>query len=332
MAEFYPLRQIRYFFNQAIIRERKGQWDDSIEHLLTALRVCDRHLGPTHCQTHRAQTMLASNYRQKGRYEEAEKLDREALAGRQQILGEDHVDTIMSCKNLALDLKGQGRYDEAIELEEHTMEFVVKEQGEEGLDAMNCMNNLANTCAKAGRYEDAAELRGKVLKGRTRVLGPNHHLTIASQDLLGTDLRSLGQIEKAIQLQENAVDTARYSLSETHGITARCSIDLAATYEAEGTDKGIACAISVLEQAFWSFELRGGLEDTLLTVALKNNLAIAYAKHGRFKDARPLLLSCYEWNKAHLGLDDSTTQQASANLMWLLEQMGELVRGPAISN
>jgi hypothetical protein len=46
-------------------------------------------------------------------YEEAEVMNRRALAGRDKVLGEEHPDTLISVSNLTLVLSSQGKYQEA---------------------------------------------------------------------------------------------------------------------------------------------------------------------------------------------------------------------------
>jgi hypothetical protein len=70
-------------------------------------------LGAEHPDTLKSINNLAVDLSQQGRYEEAEALDRQALAGRQRVLGAEHPDTLMSLNNLAGDLRRQGRYEEA---------------------------------------------------------------------------------------------------------------------------------------------------------------------------------------------------------------------------
>ncbi|KAL3456702.1 hypothetical protein BJX64DRAFT_270145 [Aspergillus heterothallicus] len=311
--------------------ETRGEWTESLSLILEALRISDDHFGLNNTASDEAQGMLAYNYRYQGRYEEAEKLDRIRLVRRQEMFGEEHRLTAMCTNNLALDLKGQGRYAEALELEERVLGMMTKlQQGQGNGKVMTSMNNLANTYAILGQYGKAAEMHDRALELRIREYGPNHHLTIASQDLLAVDFRHLGQVERALELQEDAVNKARSSLGESHETTTRCMVNLAAIFEAQDTEKSIARAISLLEHALGPFESRQ-MENTPLTIAMKNNLAMVYAKYGRLDDAKPLLVFCYEWNRQHLGQDNPTTQQASANLTWLLELSGELVRGPVIN-
>ncbi|KAF1972360.1 hypothetical protein BU23DRAFT_375359, partial [Bimuria novae-zelandiae CBS 107.79] len=59
---------------------------------------------------------LASVLQDQGKYDEAEKLNRRALEGREKELGVQHPHALTSVSNLALVLQEQGKYKEAEKL------------------------------------------------------------------------------------------------------------------------------------------------------------------------------------------------------------------------
>ena len=72
--------------------------------------------GRRHPFTLRSMNNLALMLESQGKYEEAERINRQALALWETVLGKDYPDTLTSMNNLALVLKRQGKYDEAISL------------------------------------------------------------------------------------------------------------------------------------------------------------------------------------------------------------------------
>jgi tetratricopeptide (TPR) repeat protein len=56
---------------------------------------------------------LALDYQSQGRYEEAERLYRRALEGREEKLGPKHPDMLTTVEGLAGVCRSQGRYEEA---------------------------------------------------------------------------------------------------------------------------------------------------------------------------------------------------------------------------
>jgi len=59
-------------------------------------------------------TLVASTYRNQGRWKEAEEQDVQVTEMFKRVLGEDHPSTLTSMANLAFNLKGQGLNSEAI--------------------------------------------------------------------------------------------------------------------------------------------------------------------------------------------------------------------------
>ncbi|KAL4861294.1 hypothetical protein BDV12DRAFT_191175 [Aspergillus spectabilis] len=216
------------------------KWNCSYELLLEALGLCEQHFGPDHAQKHRAQTFLAYNYRVQGRYQESE------------VLEENMPSKAKRLDSLPL--------------------------GEDGIVTMSSMNNLGNTYSDHGRPSEAAGLHGGVLKSRSRILGTNNLLIIASMGLLAADSQSLSP----------AVDAAKLSLGEAHETTIRCM--------------SMAHANSLLEQAL-ELARRGEQEDSPLTMGITDDLAAAYIDVKRLEEAKPVLISCLEWAQRMLGRD-----------------------------
>jgi hypothetical protein len=75
---------------------------------------------------------------------------------------------------------------------------MIRVEGEEATATRTSMNKLANSYLNDGQFNQAAELHGRVLELRTRILGREGPLTIASMDLLGIDYWSLRQLDRAI--------------------------------------------------------------------------------------------------------------------------------------
>jgi tetratricopeptide (TPR) repeat protein len=189
------------------------------------------------------------------------------------------------------------------------------------------MNNLANSYVNEERFQEAADLRSRVVEIRTRVLGRSDPLTIAAMDMLGGDYRGLGRLNRAIQLQEDAVSAASSSLGAAHETTVKCMMNLAGTYKSQGTDEGTARQVALLEEAYRSLR-RTEEEDNPLTIALMNNLGLAYTRTDRPQDARALLVSCHEWNHRTYGPGHPRTQASRQNLEFVMRELGELTRAP----
>ena len=100
----------------------------------------------------------------RGRYEEAVRLQRLVLTGREKILGHNHRLTLESLNALGFDLRSLGRYKEAEEI--HRRELTEKQKlldqdpNDFGLqsDLLIAINNAARLLAHQGKYGEAERM------------------------------------------------------------------------------------------------------------------------------------------------------------------------------
>lgn len=78
-------------------------------------------LGEKHAELLTAKNDLAAALGGQCKYEQSEKLYREALTERREVLGEEHPDTFSSKNHLAIFLKSQGKYEESERLSRETL-------------------------------------------------------------------------------------------------------------------------------------------------------------------------------------------------------------------
>ncbi len=93
---------------------------------------------------------VADSYWLLGKYQEAEKMQRQALKLRKEIFGTEHPDTLMSMNNLATSLADQGKYDEAEQIYRQTLELREKILGTKHPDTLRSMNNFTTTLVNQG--------------------------------------------------------------------------------------------------------------------------------------------------------------------------------------
>jgi len=75
-----------------------------------------RVLGEEHPSTLRSMNILASTYRNQGRWKKVEKLHVQVMETRKTMLGEEHSGILSSINKLAFTLKSQSRNEEATSL------------------------------------------------------------------------------------------------------------------------------------------------------------------------------------------------------------------------
>lgn len=94
----------------------KGDFNRAMTLAQTSLAARKKLHEPDHPDTMTSMAILASTYRNQGRWEEAEKLEVQVMETRKTKLGEDHPDTLTSMANLAYTFRDRGRPREALDL------------------------------------------------------------------------------------------------------------------------------------------------------------------------------------------------------------------------
>jgi len=74
---------------------------------------------------------LADSLARQGKYDEAEKIEREVLAVMKRVLGAEHSDTLTTAGNLADSLSRQEKYDEAEKMEREVLAVIQRLLGAE---------------------------------------------------------------------------------------------------------------------------------------------------------------------------------------------------------
>ena len=80
---------------------------------------------------------LAVSLSDQGKFDEAEKMQREVLAVSQRVLGAEHPDTLTAAGNLDASLSGQGKYDEAEKMQREVLAVKQRVLGAEHPDTLN---------------------------------------------------------------------------------------------------------------------------------------------------------------------------------------------------
>ncbi|KAK3690270.1 Tetratricopeptide repeat-domain-containing protein [Podospora appendiculata] len=95
----------------------------------------EKVLGLEHPDTLTSMNNLAFVWKDQGKFEEAEQMNRRALGGREKVLGLEHPDTLTSVSNLASVLQDQGKYEEAEQMNRRALVCIVVVHGSVGCSA-----------------------------------------------------------------------------------------------------------------------------------------------------------------------------------------------------
>ncbi|EAQ86838.1 hypothetical protein CHGG_08091 [Chaetomium globosum CBS 148.51] len=207
---------------------------DQVRYLRLALQILG-DLFPNHGLEHWAGWVsLAATYRGQGRYQEAGKINSQALALQRDILGERHPDTMQSMSSLAVIYYEQGRRDKAEELGVKTLALQREILGERHPDTIQSMAILAGICHKRRNYDEVEEMRLGALALQRDILGERHPDTIRSMMNLGIAYRERGRYKEAEELGAKVLALQRDILGERHPETIKGMVNLGVAYRERG--------------------------------------------------------------------------------------------------
>jgi tetratricopeptide (TPR) repeat protein len=175
-----------------------------------------------------------AEYHARGRYHDAEKAYREALAIRCKVLGEEHPETAQSYSYVAMCLDAQGQHADALPLFRQALAIYRKVLGEEHPDTAQSYNNLAYCLHHQGKPAEAVPLYRQALAIWRRVLGEEHPRTADSYNNLALCLHHQGKHMDALPLLRKALAIRRSMLGEEHPDTAQSYNEMASCLHAQG--------------------------------------------------------------------------------------------------
>ncbi|KAH7092332.1 kinesin light chain 1 [Paraphoma chrysanthemicola] len=161
---------------------------------------------------------------ERGKYEEAERLQRRALVGRERQLGQSHHKTLDSVDNLAVTLDHLREFGEAETLHR-------RERNPRTLDSLH---NLAEVLRAQSKFKEAETLHRRSLEGSEKELGHRHPDTLTSLHNLAQVLNDQGQHEEAEKLYRQTLDRTIKELGYQHPDTLISVHNLALVLQAQG--------------------------------------------------------------------------------------------------
>lgn len=262
--------------------------------------------------------VLAVVLQARGRYEEAEKIDRRVLEGRENVLGPDHIDTLATAGNLALVLGQLGKHNEAERLNRRALEGRQKTLGPKNIDTLASLSNLSLVLRDLGRYDEAESLSRRALEGREEVLGPEHPDTLNSVSVLVWILDALGRCDEGERASRRVLDARQRVLGSEHHDTLSSLHSYGFVLRRLGR---YAEAEKFCRHALEGREKILGPEhpNTLSSV---NDWAKVLIELGRYGEAEQPVLRALQGRQKLWGLDDPSTQAAMADLGLVFLKLG----------
>ncbi|XP_069118640.1 kinesin light chain-like isoform X6 [Argopecten irradians] len=203
---------------------------------------------------------LVIQYASQGRYEVAVPLCKQALEDLEKTSGHDHPDVATMLNILALVYRDQGKYKEAANLLNDALGIREKTLGYDHPAVAATLNNLAVLYGKRGKYKEAEPLCKRALEIREKVLGKDHP-DVAKQ---------LNNLALLCQNQ------GKYEEVRTYNLALLC--------KNQGKYEEVE---QYYQRALDIYEGKLGPDDPNVAKT-KNNLASAYLKQGKYKQAEAL--------------------------------------------
>jgi CHAT domain-containing protein/Tfp pilus assembly protein PilF len=201
----------------------EGRFDDGERMLNQSLQLMEQTYGPSVQGQVNYQKMLndlGNLLKDAGRFPEAEKAFRRALAAGRATQGEDHPNVAATMGNLATVLEGESRLTEAEDLYKRTLAVYEKIFGSNHAITAIGLNNLANVYSAQGRFQDAAGLQQRVLAIHEKVFGPESSDVGRSLNNLANSYADLGKKDEAFPLYERALRIMENKFGENSGTSA----------------------------------------------------------------------------------------------------------------
>jgi tetratricopeptide (TPR) repeat protein len=282
---------IRHALGQAY--DELGQYDKAEEHAKKAVELRMENLGPDHVDTIAAQNALGwalawpgVTYGRPGKVEEARILSTRVSATARKVLGPEDHETLRSMYVLATALFGQGKLDESRALAEEYLPICKRVLGLEHPKTLWLMTSLSFSWLRSGNLEKAKQLGDESLAILGRVQ-PDHPDTLTAMHWLADLYLSLGQFDRALEMNRRALDGCVRVLGPAHPFTQRTSWAYLSSALAESVHW--EQARNDLEQLLERTRREPAPEAKLAFCLTATGLALLLREHGLSAEARPLL-------------------------------------------
>jgi len=170
---------------------------------------------------------LVIKYAQKGRYEVAVPLCKQALEDLEKTSGPNHPDFATMLNILALVYRDQHLYREATQLLNEALQIREKTLGPDDPGVAATLNNLAVLYGKRGLYEEALPLCKRALAIREKRYGPDHPDVAKQLNNLALLCVNLGRFDEVHQYYSRAIDIYEKALGPNDPVVYKTKNNLA---------------------------------------------------------------------------------------------------------
>lgn len=342
------------------VLRRLGRYDEAEPEMRAVVAALTSELGPDNPVTISDHEDLAQLLGELGRPAEAEIEIRQVISNSVRAFGNRHMQTLRARRALADYLNDLNRYAEA-ESEYRGVLTEERRANRPELGILSTRYQLAHTLHYLGRFEDAESEYRAVALGRSRMLDPDHPLTLASFSNWAKCLNSLGrhdeadsELQRVLAEQIRVLDTDDQAVLITRSRRAQSLNDQGRSEEAEkeyralvrlntrreGPDDSLTLSFrhslgrmlntlsrfdeaEAENRATWEFRRRLLGEEALPTLSTRHNLAYSLQNLGRLDEAEAEFEAVLEARSRVLGPDDEATVRTRNRLARLRRERDE---------
>ena len=257
-----PELKAQMMYAMAVSYEGLGIYSRAEAMLVPVVQIRTNTLGPAHPETLSAQSLLGWVIAHEGRYAEAQKLLRDAIAKSATVPNFPTNTKIALELQLASTLNESAGRPEAERLARDAYDLSRKLYGPENRGTIIAMFTLCGVLGDEGKYEESEKLNREVLDLSRRVLGPEHRETIAAMAALADTLSDQGHYPEAEKLAQETLDISRRVNGTDSSRTATFTYNVACLAALQGkTDRAIAMLRDAVSHGLAPLELERMGED-----------------------------------------------------------------------
>src|SRR5216684_4045522 len=182
-------------------------------------------------------SVVGTLYYKTGQYQQAEEMQRAALAIRRKRFGAKSPDVAASFNDLGLTLLPSRRLSEAAQVNREALDIRRRRFGNENADVATSQNNLAHVYTQMGRLTEAEALAREALATRQRLFGSPSVEVADSLRTIAVILGDKRQWAEAEAMAREVLDMERRLFGPKHTRVASALNDVARAAAADGKQK-----------------------------------------------------------------------------------------------
>jgi tetratricopeptide (TPR) repeat protein len=215
----------QYEQHMGILDWVRSRPEDALAHFAAARRLFEQ-LGDEEMVLS-ADEGTALIYEEQGKLEEALRISRSVLAGREKQFGPDHPHTALSYNAVASALTHLGRHEEALLEMNKVLAIRQRANGPDHFETAQALHNIGELLRNLGRYPESLDHHHRSRVIFEREFGSQHqHVAVSLEHTGGVHL-DMGQVEEALPLLARALELFERALGEENLETVRARINLA---------------------------------------------------------------------------------------------------------